>query len=265
MVRAMVVPPGAGRKRECGREPRVRRVDNIVPFRTILTHTMNLRFPFLPSCPSVAERQVFLRTVIRFFAYALPAVGVAWTARTDLVVFGNGMGECSFTEWFQMALVLFALLTFRSLVPRYPAFRGFSILSAGFFGCILFREMDFYFNPIAPWFWVLPVACVLVWSFRRALSGETRGTVWPGMAAFCRSSACETMLVGLVLVLGFSRVFGSGRLLWRHVVCSTDATLVKSAVQESLEFLGYLWMAIAAFRWRRILAAGFPPSGGSAS
>ncbi|MCD8512245.1 MAG: hypothetical protein LRY63_01620 [Nitrincola sp.] len=106
---------------------------------------------------------------------------------------------------------------------------------------MLIRELDNIFDLIEHGFWKYPVTGVVLISF--ILAGIFRSTVLPAMAEASRSHPFAYILTGLAVVLFFSRVFGTGS-LWAAVLDSgagvVAPALVKNAVQEGLELLGYL-------------------------
>ncbi len=170
----------------------------------------------------------------------------------DLTLLHNDIGEISVTEISQEALIAFAALMFVLAAKRTPQARGFYLLAAGFFSCVLIRELDQLFDLVYHGFWLIPALLVAMASI-----GYTalycRDSVWVPMAAFTKQREYVYMIGGLLMVLVFSRVFGSGRLLWEHIMGQEYNFVFKSALQEGLELLGYTWMSYAAYYhcWRR--------------
>ena len=67
------------------------------------------------------------------------------------------------------------------------------------------------------------------------------------MARLVGTRAYFYLLVGLVIVLVFSRVFGSGNLLWDYVMAGAYTHGFKTTLQEGLELFGYVFIAVGAW------------------
>lgn len=169
----------------------------------------------------------------------------------DVVVFGNAVGEISLTEIAQETLLLTSALIFWHSAWRCVESRGLLILVAGFFGCMLVRELDFLFNNVWHGFWVWPAIFVATASIMYARMC-CRGTVCGPMSAFIDTKPYFHIVFGLLVVLVFSRVFGSGNLLWKHLV-SDYSHVYQDALQEGLELFGYVFIAYGSclFFWRK--------------
>lgn len=163
----------------------------------------------------------------------------------DSAWIGHRVGESSVTVILQEVLLVSTALTFWYGAWKHPAQRGFLILTAGFFSCALVREMDFFFDAIADGFWVWPanliaLACVAY------VARYCRKTVLRPMADFIGTRSYYYTVFGLAALLIFSRTFGSGNLLWKHVVDRDILFTFKSALQEGLELFGYVFIACGA-------------------
>lgn len=171
---------------------------------------------------------------------------------------GNGVSEQSLTELTQELLLLGTALLFMVRAKKQPLSRPFYILVAGFFGCLLIRELDAYFDAIRHGFWKWPALALAVGAIFHAWH-RGRHSVLPSMARFMGNRNTGYILLGLVMVVGFSRVFGSGSLLWENLVDASYLFEFKSALQEGLELLGYLYIAFGAVMY--LLAPPQPVQG----
>ncbi len=151
--------------------------------------------------------------------------------------------ETSPTELIQTLLLavtsgLFFLEAFRRAQLRHAL-----VLVGGFFGCMLIREQDHFLDFIQHGCWVYPAlalagGCIIYacTNIRSALSGLER---------FVRWKHFPMLLIGLVIVLAYSRLFGMGA-LWRLMMGDSFVYTAKSAMEESSELLGYLFIFVSA-------------------
>ena len=186
-----------------------------------------------------------LQGVGEFFLLVAIAVAVPALVYFDIAVLGNTVGEISATEVTQELLVLMTAAIFWYKAYRDPASRGFWVLVAGFFSCILIREMDSFLDVIVHGFWVWPVTLVAVVSVFLA-SVPFKGRVLRPMATYVGTKPYFFMIVGLAVLLVFSRIFGSGSLLWQQLLGAGYTSGFKSALQEGLELLGYFLIGYSA-------------------
>jgi len=162
-----------------------------------------------------------------------------------------------------LAAAQFVLLALLSLIPGLTVFlaivlafsffawrnresRGFLVLAAGFFGCMLIRELDHFLDRALDGLWSSFVALLAMVSIAYARA-YCRGAVLRPLIAFLNTKPYFFFLIGFVIVLIFARVFGSGNLLWEHVLNDAYTDAYKSSVQEGLELFGYLLIAYGAF------------------
>lgn len=191
---------------------------------------------------------IIVRSIGEIFFLALLILLAPLCIAIDVVALGNDMGETSLTEFTQLLLLLTSILIFGYSAWRYVGSRGFLILVAGFFSCMLVRELDFLFDNFRHGFWLLPAIGIAIASILSAL--KNRGTVFEPMAAFVNTKPYFHIMFGLLVVLVFSRVFGSGNVFWKHVV-SDYSHLYKSILQEGLELFGYLFVAYGSYLFFR--------------
>lgn len=159
----------------------------------------------------------------------------------DIFLLGNSLDDASVTEFTQEGLLLASALVFWLHAWKIPAARGFLVLVAGFFSCMLIREFDYLFDLIWHGFWQWPAAAIAAVSIGYARL-RCRGTVLQPMADFIGSRPYIHLVTGLVIVIVFSRVFGSGNLFWEPIIADYQH-LYKSVIQEGTELLGYVFVA----------------------
>lgn len=141
------------------------------------------------------------------------------------------------TEIFQSLLLLACSGIYFLEARRDASMRGAMLLAGGFFGCMLIREQDYYFDMLSHGCWKWP-AIVLALLCIGAAARTPRATL-AGLAAFVRRRAFPMLLTGVVIVLVYSRLFGMGS-LWHTLLPDVDARAAKNAIEESSELLGYL-------------------------
>nr|WP_067297995.1 hypothetical protein [Marinobacterium profundum] len=190
-----------------------------------------------------------LRALFRFFVLVVAILWVPLALILDTSVFNDEVSEVSVTELSQEALLLCSAVLFWLLSARRPFGRGFYTLVAGFFSCMFIREQDAFFDLIAHGFWVYPA--LLMTLITLLIAAFQRRTIMPAMAAATRSVPFAYILVGLAILLFFSRVMGTGS-FWELLLADNSvAALVKNTVQEGLELLGYILMLYGTLLFKR--------------
>jgi len=183
----------------------------------------------------------------RFFAYALLAAFPVWVLRQDLLVLGNTVGERSMVEACQLALLASSVMAFAVLAWRRLDDRRFAGLAALFFATMLVRENDAVLDALlfhGAWKYLAgPLAVAgLVWAM-----GDARA-LFSGLARFVASHAGTVMLLGLVILLCFSRLFGMTE-IWTTVLGEGYVRTAKNAIEETGELLGYTFILAASLRY----------------
>lgn len=175
----------------------------------------------------------------------------------DVRVFHDSMMEVSLTEMAQAAVLGFAAAVFGCRAHKNLNTRGFELLVSGFFTCMLIREMDGLLDLIRHGFWFWPALWVAL-GVVGYVGMACRTSVLKPMAAFIGQKSYYHIVFGLLVVLVFSRVFGSGR-FWAGLLEMDSGRLFKASLQEGLELLGYVWIGYgSAWYWMR---DGHHPSG----
>jgi len=166
----------------------------------------------------------------------------ALAAYTDLLGFGYILPEASVTETMQTLMLLSIMLMLSKLIEAHPGRRGAFLLMFSFFTCMLIRENDFFFDSIRHGSWRYPVALLVIGTLVYVYIKE-RDTVITPLLEFAESKSWPYVLTGLGLLLVMSRLFGSGQFIWNHLVQGIGRHELKTAIQEGMEFYGYLFCA----------------------
>ncbi|UTW12739.1 hypothetical protein [Marinobacterium rhizophilum] len=189
-----------------------------------------------------------LRAIVRFVALVIAMLWVPLAVSLDTGLFNGEVSETSVTELSQEALLLSSSVLFWILSARRPFGRGFYTLVAGFFSCLFIREQDAAFDQISHGFWVYPALLVAILTL--ILAAFQRKTIMPAMAAATHSVPFTHILIGLAILLFFSRVLGTGS-VWELVLPAPHDSLAKNIVQEGLELLGYILIFYGTLLFRR--------------
>ncbi|NRB38596.1 MAG: hypothetical protein HRU20_09035 [Pseudomonadales bacterium] len=187
--------------------------------------------------------QLFKSLVLPFILIALLAVIVVLCIKIDVLVLKNGLTEQSLTEHFQQLLLLCSFMIFAWSAKTIETSRSLFVLVAGFFACMYLREMDYYFDIIAHGFWLYPTLFVAALSIGYSL--KNRATLTDSTLLFKDTKAYTNLLVGLVILLILSRLFGSSS-LWKEIMGDNYQHLYKTVIQEGLELFGYLFIFVGS-------------------
>ena len=181
--------------------------------------------------------------IIEFLTLAVLIAAVPSIVALDKEVFLSGSSEVSVTELTQEALVLLSAVMFGLGARQRPDSRGWLVLVAGFLTCMLIREADMWFDMLAKGFWVYPA--VLTAGTAIAYATRHRGNLPSSMAAFAATRASAYIATGLLIVILFSRLFGSGS-FWQQLVAGSYHPAYKTFIQEGIELLGYVLLAFGS-------------------
>ena len=147
------------------------------------------------------------------------------------------------TEICQTVLLAVSTIFFFLEARRRPDMRGALILAGGFFGCMLIREQDYYFDMVAHGCWKWPAVMLALVCLYPAVS-SLRNTI-ANLSAFVRWRYFPVLLTGVIIVLAYSRLFGMG-MIWNTLLPDAEARKEKNAIEESSELLGYLLICFSA-------------------
>lgn len=179
-------------------------------------------------------------TIIKMALKLLTLVALVWLSvfivRMDGRLLQQGMSEYSITEFTQAGFTLASAILFGFSAKYDKQSRGFFVLVMGLFATMLIREFDAFFDLINHGFWIYPaLAATLVTVF---YARTCRSSVKYPMLKHMETRNFAYINLGLIIVLVFSRTFGSGT-LWRKVMGADYSTMYKSVIQEGLELFGY--------------------------
>ncbi len=168
----------------------------------------------------------------------------------DVTVIGQDVGELSLTELSQSALLLLSVLIFGYSAWEQAENRGCLLLMSGFLACALLREQDAFLDEIWQGFWLYPA---LLLSFLVVFYAvfRCRSSIIAPIYRFVGTKSYYFLLMGLLVVLVFSRLFGSGGLLWKDILGAAYTARFKGALQEGLELFGYFFIAFGALCFRK--------------
>lgn len=168
--------------------------------------------------------------------FTLFAVAVPLIIKFEVVTLGRKITEVSITEFVQQLLLFFVTVIFALSAKKLPQQRSFYVLVAGFFGCMLLREHDYYFDMIQHGFWFYPTILLAIGTIVYTVKNSEHFAV--SAYQFKATKAYIYIIIGLVVLLVFSRLFGTGS-LWKVVMAADYQHHYKSTIQEGLELFGY--------------------------
>lgn len=161
----------------------------------------------------------------------------------DASIFFDHMSEGTLTEWTQAVLILWAAALFFFGARAIPTAKGYLMSAATLCCCMFLRENDVYFDVIRHGFWAVPVAIVLC--FGAAFAIRHRRTIKEPFLRHATTREGAYLMIGFIVVLIFSRVYGSGD-LWRAIMGPNYAWQIKAALQEGIELMGYSLLTFGA-------------------
>jgi len=190
-------------------------------------------------------------SLVRYLFYALLAGGmvlcVTWEAQH--VAFANRFGENSLLEYLQVVILLFAALS-AYLAGYFNASRSTlsqMLVAAACIACV--REFDFALDRyLFDGAWQLLVCLILL--IAGLMAWQHRGEFKETLLDFLQRPSFGLMVGGFITVFVFSRLLGR-QVLWRAIMGDNYMRLVKTAVEESTELLGYTLIFIGTLEFLR--------------
>ncbi len=180
---------------------------------------------------------------VEFLILAVMITAVPAIVALDIEVFLHRSSEVSVTELTQETLIFLSAIMFGIVAWRQPDSRGWLVLVAGLFACMFIREMDHWLDKVSKGFWVysamLTAISAIMYSVRQ------RKDVLPAMAAFTSTRSYPYIVTGLLVVMLFSRLFGTGS-FWQEVMTENYHPAYKRIIQEGIELLGYMLIAFGS-------------------
>ncbi|MHA6313280.1 hypothetical protein ACX3P5_18895 [Pantoea sp. S-LA4] len=193
------------------------------------------------------EITVFVLAALFLALMILPIyIDVAWM--------NDALHETSFTETTQEIMLAVIAALFFITAHRRPAQRGALTLVAGFYSCMLIRELDFVFDAIQHGSWIWFALAVTAGCLAVAL--RTPKKTLHALARLLQHRSWPVMASGFLVVLVFSRLFGI-HALWQHLMLGDYNRVVKNMAEEGTELLGYglCWLASVRYLWQTRPAA----------
>jgi hypothetical protein len=187
---------------------------------------------------------LFKELVLPFILISLLSAGVITIINIDYFFLENNLSEQSLTEVFQQLLLLASVAIFSWSAYKEEESRTFFILVAGFFGCMFLRELDYYFDMIVHGFWFYPTILLAISVIIYSIKNDE--FLLSSVRSFSQTKAYFNILIGLVIIMIFSRLFGSGT-LWKEVMNEDYHHIYKTIIQEGLELFGYMFLFIGSF------------------
>lgn len=175
------------------------------------------------------------------------ALCVTWEA--EHIAFADRFGENSVLEYLQVIILLFAALSAYLAGYLNPSRATLSamLVAAACIACV--REFDFALDRYlfdGAWqvlvFMILLIAGLRAWQHRDELKST--------LLDFLQRPSFGLMVGGFITVFVFSRLLGR-QVLWRAIMGDNYMRLVKTAVEESTELLGYTLICIGTLEFLR--------------
>ena len=154
--------------------------------------------------------------------------------------------EISYTEFIQeIMLLLIAILFWRTGTRTHPN-QSFGLLMSGFAALAFCREFYFFCNCVFDGCWKIP-AIMVAFSFGYLVYRYKDNFIHDAVE-FIKRPEFGIFLCGFLTVFVFSRLFGC-RILWESVMADSYMRCIKNMAEESLELLGYLFIAFGAVEY----------------
>lgn len=194
------------------------------------------------------------REIVVFLLAALVLALTIVPVYVDVAWMNDALHETSFTETTQELMLAIIAALFFIAARRRAGQRGALTLVAGFYSCMLIRELDFAFDAIQHGSWVWFALAVTAGSLAVAL--RTPKQTVKGLATLVQHRSWPVMASGFLVVLVFSRLFGI-HALWQHLMLGDYNRVVKNMAEEGTELLGYslCWLASVRYLWQTRPAA----------
>lgn len=190
-----------------------------------------------------------IRIAVRVLVYAasLAAVCGIVILQATAASASNLYAEDSVTEYLQLVFLLVPIAIFARIGASDATRRCLCVLLGGLLSSAVIRECDWVFERhVFAGAWqacvgvVLAVTLAVVYRRRRELRTEIEN--------FAGTPSFGIMLSGFLIVGVFSRLFGKSD-LWKAVMGHGYTRMVKGAVEENVELLGYFLILVASIEW----------------
>ena len=193
--------------------------------------------------------RIIINSMIAFILYSLGVALAISTLLLDIIWLKHGVYEYSITEISQELALLLITIIFVRLAFKYEVQRNAHILIAGFFFCLLIRELDSFFDLITHGFWLYPALFVSIIALAMTFLRNPKLTIHQ-LAKYTQQPHYIYMMAGLICILVFSRLFGMG-ILWKALLNENYSRDIKNIAEEGPELLGYVFCTISTLFYCR--------------
>lgn len=194
---------------------------------------------------SVSASEILFKRCQTALIFTAISILVNVAIRLDYIFLGNNLGEISVTEMLELLSLLVSCCAFLMLSRHRPDTKHAAILIASFFLVMFIRELDFFFDMISHGSWIYP-AIAVTFSALVYAGKQSRNSI-NQLAEVLRSPHMNTLIIGLMLLLVYSRLFGMGN-FWKGVMSEHYVRDVKNIAEEATELLGYLIISLGSVR-----------------
>lgn len=173
---------------------------------------------------------------MEFLIYASVMTATFFLLYIDVVWLKNYVEEISLTEISQEIILVCIIYNLLVCAYKHANTRYSSVLLAGLFACMLIRELDSFLDSIVHGFWVYPALIIaisaILYTFRHPTDTINQ------LINYSRNSTYGYMIVGLLMILLYSRLFGM-KIIWQTLLDDGYNRIVKNVVEEGTELFGY--------------------------
>ncbi len=200
------------------------------------------------------DNSFFIKRIGEFMGLLLSLLIILQAPFIDILILKNSMGEISLTEIAQELLLGIIISIFIYNAFRYPKIKYGMILIAGFFSCLLIRELDFVFDKIFS-SWLYFALIIVLFCLILAIKYQ-KNTLY-GLNHFCKSEGFYMMFCGFLMLFGFARLIGM-QILWENLLGPSYIRVVKNAVEEISELMCYALCLVATIKYTASLHKSHP-------
>ncbi len=196
-----------------------------------------------------------LLIILEFISLSLLTLIVPAAIYYDIIYMANDrLYENSATEWLQILFLFISAMLFLKIAIKDKTSRGLYALASGLFIAMIIREGNNFFNAL-PIHEIWETLVFITLSTSIVIAFRNKNTFIQPLIKYSTYKSFTYIMLGLVITLIFSRLFGTGT-LWNPILefLTTDAKVatIKNIIQEGLELLGYSIIAYGSFIQTRL-------------
>lgn len=189
-----------------------------------------------------------IKAILKFLLLSLGALSgtllIVGLAYIDISNAGI-IKDASYTENLQETLLFISSMIFIYIARKKKA--DGLLLVAGFLLCMFIREWDAVFDALFHGAWkyfAIPIAVIFTYlGIRKGLNSAVGD-----LEEFIKSKSYDIVVLGLIIVLVVSRVFGS-KSIWLLMSGPDFKYVFKSFIEEGVELLGYMVIFVGSVRY----------------